>query len=94
MSFRLLRVSSLYHRNEFCDRNPIESVRQGSKPKIKPAILSLDEIRALMAAITTPAIRVAVLVAAVTGLRRSEVRGLKWCDIDWAPDGLLRHGVM
>jgi integrase len=28
------------------------------------------------------AIRVAVLVAAVTGLRRSEVRGLKWCDID------------
>jgi integrase len=69
-------------RHEFCDRNPIESVRQGSKPKIKPAILSLGEIRALMAAITTPAIRVAVLVAAVTGLRRSEVRGLKWCDID------------
>jgi integrase len=69
-------------RHEFCDRNPIESVRQGSKTKIKPAILSLDEIRALMAAITTPAIRVAVLVAAVTGLRRSEVRGLKWCDID------------
>jgi integrase len=69
-------------RHEFCDRNPIESVRQSSKSTIKPAVLTLEEIRALMAEITTPAIRVAVLVAAVTGLRRSEVRGLKWKDID------------
>jgi integrase len=69
-------------RYEFCDRNPMESVRQGSKPRTKPAVLSLDEIRAIMDEITTPAIRVAVLVAAATGLRRSELRGLKWKDID------------
>lgn len=71
-------------RHEFCEKNPIESVRQSSKSTIKPAVLTLEEIRSLMAEITTPAIRVAVLVAAVTGLRRSEVRGLKWKDIDLA----------
>ncbi|MBW4026193.1 MAG: site-specific integrase [Acidobacteria bacterium] len=69
-------------RYEFCDRNPMGSVRQGSKPRIKPAVLALEEIRAIMDEITTPAIRVAVLVAAATGLRRSELRGLKWKDLD------------
>src|SRR5271156_2498726 len=33
--------------------------------------------------VTSQAIRVAILVAAVTGLRRSEIRGLKWRDIDF-----------
>jgi integrase len=69
-------------RYEFCDRNPMESVRQSSKSTFKPDVLSLEEIRSLMAEITTPAIRLAVLVAAATGLRRSEIRGLKWKDID------------
>ena len=32
---------------------------------------------------TSQAIRVAILVAAVTGFRRSEIRGLKWSDIDF-----------
>jgi integrase len=33
--------------------------------------------------VTSQAIRVAILVAAVTGFRRSEIRGLKWRDIDF-----------
>jgi integrase len=76
---------SLYQhaiRHKLCGVNPIDTVRQGSKRLKKPDVLTLDEIRALMAAIPNPAIRFAVLVAGVTGLRRSEVRGLKWCDID------------
>lgn len=78
-------------RHEFCDRNQIESVRQGSKPKIKPAIFSVDEITALMGGITTPAISVAVLIAAVTGRRHSEVRVLKWWDIDLSCGWLSPH---
>lgn len=79
------RMYSLFEharRHKLCDVNPMETVRQGSKRRSKPAVLTLDEIRSLMQEISTPAIRLAVLVAAVTGLRRSEVRGLKWQDID------------
>ena len=79
------RMYSLYQhaiRYKLCSVNPIGTVRQGSKRLKKPDVLTLDEIRALMVEIPNPAIRFAVLVAGVTGLRRSEVRGLKWCDID------------
>lgn len=71
-------------RHELCtlNLNPMEKVRQGSKRLKKPDVLTLDEIRALMLEVPNPAIRLAVLVAGVTGLRRSEVRGLKWHDID------------
>ena len=69
-------------RHKLCLANPIESVRQGSKRQKKPEVLTLNEIRALMAEVHNPAIRLAVLIAGVTGLRRSEVRGLKWQDID------------
>ena len=63
--------------------NPMNSVRQSSKRLARPDVLTLAEIKGIMAEITTPAIRVAVLVAAMTGLRRSEVRGLQWRDIDF-----------
>ena len=79
------RMYSLYEhakRHKLCDMNPIDTVRQGSKRLKKPAVLTLDEIRALMLEVLNPAIRLAVLVAGVTGLRRSEIRGLKWLDID------------
>lgn len=80
------RMYSLFEharRHKLCDVNPIETVRQGAKRLCKPALLTLDEIRAVMLEIPNPAIRLAVLVAGVTGLRRSEVRGLKWRDIDF-----------
>ena len=79
------RMYSLFEhakRHKLCALNPIETVRQGSKRQKKPDVLTLDEIRALMVEVHNPAIRLAVLVAGVTGLRRSEVRGLKWQDID------------
>lgn len=71
-------------RHELCtlNLNPMEKVRQGSKRLKKPDVLTLDEIRSLMLEVPNPAIRLAVLVAGVTGLRRSEVRGLKWLDVD------------
>jgi integrase len=63
--------------------NPIQSVRQGSKRLKIPELLSLDEIRAILHGIGPTAIRTAFLVAAVTALRRSEIRGLKWGDVDY-----------
>jgi integrase len=79
---RMCTLFSHAIRHEMCAQNPMEHVRQGSKRVSKPDILALEEIGNLMREVTNPAIRVAVLVAATTGLRRSEVRGLKWKDID------------
>jgi integrase len=70
-------------RHELCAKNPIEDVRQGSKRLRKPATLALDEVRGIMYQVTSQAIRVAILVAVVTGFRRSEIRGLKWRDVDF-----------
>jgi integrase len=44
--------------------------------------LTLAEIRSIIDAIEPPAIKLMVIVAATTALRRSEVRGLKWIDLD------------
>jgi integrase len=79
------RMYSLFahaRRHKLCDVNPMETVRQGSKRLKKPDVLTLDEIRALMVEVPNPAIRLAVLIAGATGLRRSEIRGLKWHDVD------------
>jgi integrase len=57
-------------------------VWQGSKRVSEPDILTLAEIRSIIDAIEPPAIKLMVIVAATTALRRSEVRGLKWGDLD------------
>jgi site-specific recombinase XerD len=81
------QLSSLYShaiRFELFDRlNPISSVRQGAKRLKTPDILTLEEMTALVRKLEEPSTRAMVLVAAVTGLRRSEIRGLQWHDIDF-----------
>jgi integrase len=62
--------------------NPIKLVRQGAKSEVIFDTLELDEIKAILEQITQTHIRVILIVAACTALRRSEVRGLKWKDID------------
>jgi integrase len=69
--------------------NPIASVRQPAQRQREPDVLSVDEVRDLINNITGPAARVMVLVAAASGLRRSEWRGLKWSDLDF--DRLVFH---
>jgi len=53
-------------------------------PKGKPMghchAYSIDEIQTMLKVLPEPA-RTAVLVAALTGIRHSEIRGLKWEDI-------------
>lgn len=69
-------------RHEICDRNPIQLVRQSAKRKTVPVILSATEVQRLLAVLGIRE-RTLVLLAFGTGLRMSELFGLKWNDIDF-----------
>jgi integrase len=69
-------------RYELFDRNPIYLVRQSAKRRTPPAILVPAEIKALIDGLALRE-RTLVLLAASTGLRQSEIIGLKWGDIDF-----------
>ena len=69
-------------RHEICDRNPIQLVRQSAKRKAIPVILSASEVQRLLAVLGIRE-RTLVLLAFGTGLRMSELFGLKWNDIDF-----------
>ena len=69
-------------RHEICDRNPIQLVRQSAKRKTVPVILTVNEVQRLIAVLGIRE-RTLVLLAFGTGLRMSELFGLKWHDIDF-----------
>jgi integrase len=69
-------------RYELFDLNPIYLVRQSAKRRTPPAILVPAEIKALIDGLALRE-RTLVLLAASTGLRQSEIFGLKWGDIDF-----------
>jgi integrase len=69
-------------RYEVFDRNPIYLVRQSAKRRTAPAVLMPAEIKALVEGLGLRE-RTLVLLAASTGLRQSELFGLKWGDIDF-----------
>ena len=68
-------------RYDLFDRNPIYLVRQSAKRRTPPATLVPAEIKALIDGLALRE-RTLVLLAASTGLRQSEIFGLKWGDID------------
>jgi integrase len=69
-------------RYEWLDRNPITMVRQSAKRKGTPDVLTTEETRNLLAELTDPC-NVMVLLASATGLRVSELLGLKWVDLNF-----------
>jgi integrase len=71
------------YRYELFDRNPIYLVRQSAKRRTTPVILMPAEIKALINSLAVRE-RTLVLLAVSTGLRQSELFGLKWGDIDFA----------
>lgn len=91
-------MSALFNhciRQEWLTANPIKAVRTSSKRLREPDVLTIDEIRDVLSHIKPEAIRVMTITAAASALRRSEVRGLKWGDLDF--DRLwfhLKRGVV
>lgn len=70
-------------RYELYPINPIANVRQARKRVIDPEILEPAEILAILNELEgVEPVRTAFLIAAVMGMRRGEIFGLKWADID------------
>ena len=69
-------------RYELFDGNPIHFVRQSAKRRKAPDILNVDEIGQLLEAVDTLP-RTLIFLDAATGLRQSELFGLRWCDLDF-----------
>jgi len=67
-------------RHGICGINPIRMVRQSAKRKKIPIVLTSDEVRRLLGSLPLRE-RTLVLLAAGTGLRMSELFGLKWSDV-------------
>jgi integrase len=63
-------------------KNPITHVRQSAARQRDPEILSPEEIRNLIEQLAAP-FHLMVLLAATTGMRRSELLALQWQDIDF-----------
>jgi len=70
-------------RYELFDRNPIYLVRQSAKRRSAPVVLTPSQIKALVGSLAIRE-RTLVLLAASTGLRQSELFGIKWGDIDFS----------
>jgi integrase len=70
-------------RHELYPINPIANVRQVRKRSIDLEILEPGEIMAIMNELAgVDPVRTAFLIAAVMGMRRGEIFGLKWADMD------------
>jgi integrase len=96
-------MSTLFNhaiRWEFSSANPISGpnrgsgVRQGGKRRGTPVVLSISEIRSILDRLPDR-LRTLVFLIACTGLRFSELRGLKWIDLDISSRSLsVRRGVV
>lgn len=78
-------MSALFNhaiRYEWRDRNPISLVRQSAKRERIPEVLDVEEVGSLLAELQHP-YKIMVFLAAATGLRASELLGLKWQDVDF-----------
>lgn len=71
---------------EWLDRSPADGVRMGQVPKFEPAVPSPERVVELIrAAGASRAVEMDTIItfAALSGLRRGELCGIRWCDVDW-----------
>ena len=68
-------------RHEWIEFNPISKVRCSSKRLQEPDVITAEEFQALLGELKLRE-RTMVMLVASTGLRRSELFALRWCDVN------------
>jgi integrase len=74
--------------------NVMEEVEAPITPRIKPKALSAEQSGALVASLAGKWFEPIVILALTTGLRRGEVLGLRWCDVDFDAGRLAVRGQL
>lgn len=69
-------------RDGLCSSNPVARVRPPRPERRDSRVWTMDEIRQFLAITRTHRFHVAFLMLATTGMRRGEVLGLRWTDVD------------
>lgn len=69
-------------------RNPAKLVSIKNNQAKEISALSCEQVQNLLQASSSHKLYLAVLLLATTGIRRSELCGLKWLDIDWQQNAL------
>lgn len=70
-------------RYEWMDRNPIAAVRQGGERRLVPELIEVSDLSRLIFEVLSLRERVMIFLGFGTGLRRGELGGIKWEDIDF-----------
>lgn len=70
------------HRLELVGANPCARVRPPQRDSSRPEALDAAAARAVLDAVADTELHVVVLLAIATGLRRGELLGLRWPDVD------------
>ena len=71
--------------------NPMEKVTLPKKKKFHGIAYTLDETKTLLSCSANDPLRPAIVLGLFYGLRRSEVLGLRWCDINFKTDSIFIH---
>jgi integrase len=73
---------------EKMERNPAAKVKKFHEPNTKERILTAEEMKRLLNA-ASPEIRPVLIIALNTGMRRGEILGLRWRDVDFVKGFIL-----
>jgi integrase len=64
-------------------RNPAAAAKPPADVCVEQSTLSSDELRALLESVRADRLHAAFVLLATTGMRRGEVLGLRWTDLDF-----------
>lgn len=80
-------------RHKYLDHNPVRDAErprsQGAIEEKKIKILTPDEIKTFLNAVTNHKYNTLFRLAIMSGARQGEIAGLKWSDIDWEASQVL-----
>ncbi len=80
---------------DFIAHNPMAKVKRPKHIKYTASYYSIDEMERLFECIRGDGVEFPVLMAAFYGMRRSEIAGLRWRDIDFANNTIsIAHTVI